>query len=85
MFDQMFNLTPGGWRMLTIRWAVFFFAMAILNEIVWRTQTTDFWVSVQGVRRHADHGDLRDDPVAADQPLCTAAGAADAADTERGN
>ncbi len=44
MFDQMFNLTPHGWRILTMRWALFFFAMAILNEIVWRTQTTDFWV-----------------------------------------
>src|SRR6185437_1773451 len=45
MFDQMFNLTPRGWRSLTLRWALFFFGMAILNEIVWRTQTTDFWVA----------------------------------------
>src|ERR1700675_2841872 len=45
MFDQMFSLTPHGWRILTLRWALFFFAMAILNEIVWRTQTTDFWVA----------------------------------------
>jgi intracellular septation protein len=45
MFDQMFNLTPQGWRLMTIRWAMFFFAMAILNEIIWRTQTTDFWVA----------------------------------------
>src|ERR1700724_84913 len=45
MFDQMFNLTPQGWRGLTLRWALFFFAMAILNEIVWRTQSTDFWVA----------------------------------------
>ena len=44
MFDQMFNLTPEGWRALTFRWALFFLAMAILNEIVWRTQTTNFWV-----------------------------------------
>jgi intracellular septation protein len=28
-----------------MRWALFFFAMAILNEIIWRTQTTDFWVA----------------------------------------
>jgi intracellular septation protein len=28
-----------------LRWALFFLAMAILNEIVWRTQTTDFWVA----------------------------------------
>jgi intracellular septation protein len=45
MFDQMFNLTPQGWRSLTLRWALFFFALAILNEVVWRTQTTDFWVN----------------------------------------
>ncbi len=45
MFDQMFNLTPKGWRILTLRWALFFAGMAILNEIVWRTQTTDFWVN----------------------------------------
>lgn len=45
MFDQMFNLTPEGWRALTLRWALFFFAMAILNEAIWRTQSTDFWVT----------------------------------------
>src|SRR5215813_4690812 len=44
LFDQMFNLTPRGWRILTLRWALFFFAMAILNEVIWRTQSTDFWV-----------------------------------------
>src|ERR1700759_4623574 len=45
MFDQMFNLTPPGWRILTLRWSVFFVALAILNEIIWRTQSTDFWVN----------------------------------------
>jgi len=45
MFDQMFNLTPQGWRTLTLRWALWFFAMAVLNEIIWRTQSTDFWVN----------------------------------------
>lgn len=45
MFDQMFHLTPEGWRKLTWRWALFFLVLAVLNEIVWRTQTTDFWVS----------------------------------------
>jgi len=45
LFDQMFHLTAEGWRKLTWRWALFFFALAVLNEIVWRTQTTDFWVS----------------------------------------
>jgi len=45
MFDQMFNLTTRGWRMLTLRWAFWFLAMAVLNEIIWRTQSTDFWVA----------------------------------------
>src|ERR1700730_4017681 len=45
MFNQMFNLTPQGWRILTLRWALFFLAMAVLNETIWRTQSTDFWVT----------------------------------------
>src|SRR5215470_5165248 len=45
LFDQMFNLTPLGWRILTARWALFFLGMAILNEAIWRTQSTDFWVA----------------------------------------
>jgi intracellular septation protein len=45
MFDQVFNLTPEGWRLLTLRWALFFAGMAVLNEVIWRTQSTDFWVA----------------------------------------
>src|SRR3978361_1346373 len=45
MFDQVFNLTPQGWRVLTLRWALFFLGMALLNETIWRTQSTDFWVA----------------------------------------
>lgn len=45
VFDQMFHLTAEGWRKLTWRWTLFFFALALLNEIVWRTQSTDFWVA----------------------------------------
>ncbi|HEY7232441.1 MAG TPA: septation protein A [Pseudolabrys sp.] len=45
VFDSVFHLRDEGWRKLTWRWALFFFALAILNEIIWRTQTTDFWVS----------------------------------------
>ncbi len=39
------GLTARGWQLLTINWAVFFVAMAVLNEIVWRTQSWDFWVA----------------------------------------
>jgi intracellular septation protein len=45
VFDSVFHLTDEGWRKLTLRWALFFFGLAILNELVWRTQSTDFWVN----------------------------------------
>jgi intracellular septation protein len=45
VLDSVFELTDEGWRKLTFRWAMFFFFLAVLNEIVWRTQTTDVWVS----------------------------------------
>lgn len=45
VLDSVMRLTEEGWRKLTLRWGVFFFVLAALNEIVWRTQSTDFWVS----------------------------------------
>jgi len=45
VFDSVFDLTAEGWRKLTWRWALFFLVLAVLNEIVWRTQTTDAWLS----------------------------------------
>jgi len=44
VFDSLFHLTDEGWRKLTWRWALFFFALAVLNEIVWRTASTNAWV-----------------------------------------
>jgi intracellular septation protein len=44
VFDSLFNLTDEGWRKLTWRWALFFFVLAVLNEIVWRSASTDVWV-----------------------------------------
>ena len=44
VFDSMFNLTEEGWRKLTLRWALFFFVLAVLNEIVWRNTSTNVWV-----------------------------------------
>ena len=38
-------LSDMGWQLLNNRWMFFFFALAILNEIVWRTQTEEFWVN----------------------------------------
>ena len=45
VFDSAFRLTDEGWRKLTFRWGVFFFILAAINEIVWRSFSTDFWVS----------------------------------------
>ncbi|MEZ5786508.1 MAG: septation protein A [Xanthobacteraceae bacterium] len=45
VFDSVFDLTAEGWRKLAVRWALFFFCMALLNELIWRTQTTTFWVN----------------------------------------
>ena len=39
------KLEDTGWKILTQRWIAFFIALAILNEIIWRTQSTDTWVS----------------------------------------
>ncbi len=45
VFDGAFRLDEQGWRKLTLRWGLFFVFLAIVNEAVWRTQTTDFWVA----------------------------------------
>ena len=45
VFDSAFSLDAEGWRKLTLRWGVFFLFLAILNEIVWRSFSTDFWVA----------------------------------------
>jgi intracellular septation protein len=44
VLDSVMRLTEVGWRKLTLRWGLFFFVLAAINEIVWRTQTEDFWV-----------------------------------------
>lgn len=38
-------MTDPGWRILTRNFGLFFIAMAVVNEIVWRTQTEEFWVN----------------------------------------
>jgi intracellular septation protein len=45
VFDQAFKLDDEGWRKLTLRWGLFFVFLAILNEVVWRMFSTDFWVA----------------------------------------
>ena len=45
LFGDAFRLTEAGWRKLTFRWACFFVVLAVLNEIVWRNASTEFWIS----------------------------------------
>ena len=45
VFGDVYKLRPEGWTVLTLRWGLFFFFLAVLNELVWRTQSTDFWVA----------------------------------------
>jgi intracellular septation protein len=45
LFGQAFQLTERGWRLLTIRYAVFLFSLAVLNEAIWRNVSTDTWVT----------------------------------------
>lgn len=45
LFDGAFKITDKGWMVLTIRWGLFFVFLALVNEIIWRNFSTDFWVS----------------------------------------
>ena len=45
MLGKSIALTNEGWEILNKRWMLFFFALAILNELVWRTQSEEFWVN----------------------------------------
>ena len=44
-FQNALNLEDEGWKKLNYRWIGFFIFVAILNEIVWRTQSEAFWVN----------------------------------------
>jgi intracellular septation protein len=44
LLGAMMRIDDAGWRLLTIRWALFFVAMALLNELVWRNFSTEFWI-----------------------------------------
>ena len=45
VFDEAFHLDAEGWRKLTLRWGLFFLFLALVNEIVWRSFSTDAWVA----------------------------------------
>ena len=45
MLGKSMQLADEGWKILNLRWVYFFFSLAILNEIIWRTQSEEFWVN----------------------------------------
>ncbi len=45
MLGKSLALSSEGWVLLNKRWMLFFFSLAILNELVWRTQSEEFWVN----------------------------------------
>lgn len=45
VFDSAFQLDPEGWRILTLRWGLYFLFMAVVNEILWRNFSTDTWIA----------------------------------------
>ncbi|WP_159586212.1 septation protein A [Chelativorans xinjiangense] len=45
VFDSAFKLDAEGWRKLTLRWGLFFIFLAVANEVVWRSFSTDAWVA----------------------------------------
>jgi len=44
-FQNAFELEDEGWKKLNYRWIGFFIFIAVLNEIVWRTQSEVFWIN----------------------------------------
>ena len=45
LLGKSIPINDDGWKILNNRWMYFFFCLAILNEIVWRTQSEEFWVN----------------------------------------
>ncbi len=45
LMGNSLSLNNEGWKLLNMRWIYFFFGLALLNEVVWRTQSEEFWVN----------------------------------------
>ena len=48
LLGEAIRITDAGWRGLTLRYGLYFAAVAIVNEVVWRTQSDDTWVAFRG-------------------------------------
>ncbi|MCB9992470.1 MAG: septation protein A [Hyphomicrobiaceae bacterium] len=45
VFGEVYKLQEEGWRQMTLRWGLFFVVLALLNEVVWRSFSTDIWIA----------------------------------------
>ncbi len=45
LLGEALRLTDEGWRILTVRWAVFFLVLAVMNELIWRNLSESTWAS----------------------------------------
>lgn len=45
VMEMAFEMEDAAWRILTRNYVIFLVVMAVVNEVIWRTQTTDFWVN----------------------------------------
>ena len=45
VFGDVYKLRPEGWSKLTLNWGLFFLVLAVINEVLWRNFSTDFWVT----------------------------------------
>ncbi|NBB52597.1 intracellular septation protein A [Rhizobium sp. CRIBSB] len=48
LLGEAIRITDHGWRGLTLRYGLYFAAVAVINEVVWRTQSDDAWVAFRG-------------------------------------
>ena len=48
LLGEAIRITDAGWRGLTLRYGLYFATVAVVNEVVWRTQSDDVWVAFRG-------------------------------------
>ena len=49
LLGDSIRVTDAAWRVLTLRYGLYFLTVAIVNETVWRTQSDDTWVAFRGL------------------------------------
>lgn len=47
LLEDLMPMDDEGWRKITRNWCIYFFAIACLNEVVWRSVDTETWVTIK--------------------------------------